>query len=137
MAMNFSGRSGLFFGVVASAFLMLAGCAATGPAPAEAAEATVKARAEQRWEALVKSDLKAAYDLMSPGSRSAVTSEQYAATLRPGFWKAATVDKVACDTPDRCEVMLTIEYDYRGARFKTPVRDIWIKESGNWWYLRQ
>lgn len=127
-------RANVFIGFAVSAAVLLAGCATkevrTDPDQ-------VRSRAQSRWDALVKNDFKAAYELLSPSSRGVLTSEQYASTLQGGFWKAAQVDKVVCDGPERCEVHSSVEYVHKGVPFKTPSREIWIKESGNWWFLRQ
>jgi uncharacterized protein YchJ len=122
-------------GVVA-AFLIatLTACATVDP---RAAEETVKARAQARWNALVLGDVKSAYDYFSPGSRATSSLADFASGIRIGFWKAVTVDKVECGTPDRCEVHTTIEYEHRGMRIKTPHRETWIREDSNWWFLRR
>ena len=112
----------------------LGGCAALDARPPEE---VLKQRAQKRWDAVVKSDFKAAYEYLSPGSRAVVTSEAYAASLRPGFWKAATVEKVICEKPDVCDAHVAIEYDYRGSRIKTPLAETWIKEGSSWWYVRK
>lgn len=127
-------RASVFTGFIVSIAVSLAGCTTVSP---RTDQDVVRDRAQQRWDALVKSDFKAAYGLLSPGSKGTLTTEQYAATLQAGFWKSAQVDKVICEGQERCEVHSTVEYNRRGMDFKTPVRDIWIKESGNWWYLRQ
>lgn len=127
-------RANVFIGFAVSVAVLLAGCATT---ETRTDPDLVRARAQSRWDALVKNDFKAAYELLSPGSRGVLTSDQYVSTLQNGFWKAARVDKVICEGPERCEVHSTVEFVHQGVPFKTPNRDIWIKESGNWWYLRQ
>lgn len=127
-------RAHVFIGLIVSIAVTLASCTTVKP---RADQDVVRERAQARWDALVKNDFKAAYELLSPGSKGVVTSEQYASTLQSGFWKKAQVDKVVCDGPERCEVHSTVDYNRRGMDFKTPIRDIWIKEAGNWWYLRQ
>jgi hypothetical protein len=110
------------------------GCAAMKPA---APEEVVKQRAQARWDALVKSDIKTAYGFLSPGSRATTTPEAYAASLREGFWKSATVTKVECASADSCDAHAIIEYDFQGRRTKTPLRETWIREGSEWWYLRR
>ena len=112
----------------------IAGCAAFTPRPAEV---VVKEKAQARWDALVKGDIKAAYAYMSPGSRSIITPEGYEASIRKGFWKSAVVDKVECSSAQSCDALATIEYEYMGKRTKTPLRETWIKEGSDWWYLRK
>ena len=65
----------------------------------------MKERAQARWNALVQGDCKTAYDYLSPGSRAVAELRRITcSSLRKGFWKAATVDKVDVRRPQRCEV---------------------------------
>lgn len=112
------------------------GACATTTTP-RGAEDVVKERAQARWDALVKGDSKTAYGYMSPGSRSIITPEAYGASLRPGFWKSAQVEKVECGSAQTCEAVATIEYEYMGKRTQSPLRETWIKEGNDWWYLRK
>ena len=113
---------------------VLGGCAALD---ARSPEEVVKERAQQRWDALVKGDFKTVYEYLSPGSRAVLTSEGYASGLRVGFWKAARVEKVMCEKPDVCDAILALEYDFRGSRIKTPLKETWIKEGSSWWYVQK
>jgi hypothetical protein len=124
-------KSGVVFAV---AVAVLGGCAMLDARPPEE---VVKERAQQRWDAMVKSDFKAAYQYLSPGSRAVSTPEAYAASLKTGFWKGAAVDRVVCDRPDVCEAMMAIEYEFRGSRIKTPLKETWIKEGSNWWFVQK
>lgn len=105
--------------------------------PQRSDEAIVRERAQARWDALVKDDFKAAYGYMSPGSRAIVTAPDYAASLRKGFWKSAMVDKVECGSAQSCDVIATIEYEHMGRRTKTPLRETWIRDGSEWWYLQK
>ena len=113
---------------------VLVGCAAVAP---RAADAVVKERAQARWDALVKGDLNAAYGYLSPGSRSVLTAADYANGIRRGFWKSAVVDKVECRSAQSCDVSATIEYEYMGLRTKTPLKESWIRDGSEWWYLQR
>ena len=113
---------------------LVCSCAVVAP---RSPEETVKGKAQARWDALVKGDFNAAYGHMSPGSRSIITAPEYAASLRAGFWKSAVVDKVECGSAQSCDVSATIEYEYLGRRTKTPLRETWIREGQDWWYLRK
>jgi len=114
--------------------VLLAGCAALDPRPPEE---VLKERVQQRWDALVKSDFRAAYQYLSPGSRAVMTPEGYASSLRAGFWKAAAVDRVICEKPDVCDAHVIIEYEFRGSRIKTPLKETWIKEGSSWWFVQK
>lgn len=113
---------------------VLGGCAAVAPSTSEEA---IKRRAQARWDAMVKNDFNAAYGYLSPGSRSIITAPEYVASLRPGFWKSAVVERVECGSPQSCDVAATIEYEHLGRRTKTPLRETWIREGQEWWYLRK
>lgn len=112
--------------------IAVAGCVAMKP---RTAEEVVKERAQARWDALVKGDAKAAYALLSPGSRAVLTPESYATSIRVGFWKSALVDRVVCAAQQTCEAHVTIEYQFQAQRIKTPLRETWIREGTDWWYL--
>lgn len=101
------------------------------------AEEVVRERAQARADLIVKGDVKGAYEYLSPGSRQGLTSEQYASTIRIGFWKAVTIDKVVCETPNSCDAHMQIDYEFRGSRITTPARETWVKEGSTWWYLRK
>ena len=114
--------------------VLLSGCAGISP---RTPESIVKERAQARWDALVKGDFNAAYGYLSPGSRSITTATDYASGLRRGFWKSAVVDKVECGTPQSCDASATIEYEFMGMRTKTPLRETWIRDGSEWWYLQK
>jgi hypothetical protein len=120
--------------VAAVLAVMLSSCAAMAPSSPEVA---VKERAQARWDAMVKGDFNAAYGYLSPGSRSVVSVQDYGASLRRGFWKSATVEKVECGSAQSCEVLATIEYETMGRRTKTPLRESWIRDGSEWWYLQK
>lgn len=110
----------------------VAGCVAMKP---PTAEEVVKERAQARWDALVKGDAKTAYAFLSPGSRAVLTPESYATSIRVGFWKSAQVNRAVCETQQACEAHVTIEYEFQAQRIKTPLRETWIREGTDWWYL--
>jgi len=118
---------------VTGVLVVLAGCAGLAGKP----EDRVKERAQARWDALLKEDLKSAYEYFSPGSRAVMDFKGYEASVRKGFWKAASVDSVTCPTAQRCEVAETIEYDFNGRRTRSPLVETWIEERGNWWLVRK
>lgn len=114
--------------------VVLSSCAGVAP---RSAEAIVKERAQARWDALLKDDVNAAYGYLSPGSRSIISASDYAASLRRGFWKAAVVEKVECGSAQSCDVSATIEYEFTGRRTKTPLRETWIRDGSEWWYVHK
>jgi hypothetical protein len=112
--------------------LAVTACATLAPKPADE---IVKQRAQLRWDLMVKGDLDKAYEYFSPSSRETMSLAGFKSRVRPGFWKAVRVDKVECSSADRCEVSVTIGYDYRGTRVETPHRETWIRDEANWWLL--
>ncbi len=119
--------------VVAVLCIGLAACATIGASP----EAAVRERATARWNALLKGDFQEAYAYLSAGSKAVLAEKDYVARLRKGFWKSARVEKVECATPTSCDVALTIEYEYQGRLAKTPLRETWIRDSSEWWYVQK
>jgi hypothetical protein len=119
---------------MAVAVVAAAGCAAVGGG---SPEAVVKERAQARWDAMVKGDFQAAYGYLSPGSRAVLSETGYAAELKKGFWKSAHVESVTCRNAEACDVSATIEYEYMGHRTRTPLRESWIRDEGQWWYVKQ
>jgi hypothetical protein len=112
--------------------VVLAGCASVAPQPPEG---IVKAKAQERWDVLVKGDFGAAYAYLSPGSRQVMSEKDYVARLRKDFWKSAKVESVTCATADACEVSVTIQYEFQGRRTTTPLHENWVREGSEWWYL--
>lgn len=114
--------------------LAVSACAGLGP---KAPEEAVKQRAQARWDALLKGDTTAAYSYLSPGSRAVLKQEDYATSIRKGFWKSAQVERVVCERAETCEAQLTIEYEFQRMRTKTPLRETWIREGSDWWYVQK
>jgi len=113
------------------ALALVAGCAA---APASR-ERAVESRAQARWDALIAGDLVKAYEFLSPGSREVYTRENYMASVRAGMWKKARVDRVECAEPDLCDVVMQIDYVYRGSPISTPLRETWSRSGDEWWFV--
>jgi hypothetical protein len=120
--------------VAGLAVASLTGCATISRKPDDV---VVKEKAQARWNALVQGDVKAAYEYFSPGSRQTMTLAEFASGIRIGFWKAVSVDKVECGSADRCDAQVTIEYEHRGMRVKTPHRETWVRDGKDWWFLRK
>jgi hypothetical protein len=117
-----------------AALLALGGCASIRGGPPDQ---QVVARAQERWDALVKGDVNAAYGYLSPASRQLMDLTSYESSIRKGFWKSAKVDKAVCASEQSCEAHVTIEYEFRGLRTKTPLRETWVKEGSEWWMVQR
>jgi hypothetical protein len=120
--------------IVAAVTVGLAGCAMMG---AQTPEEAAGKRSQERWDALVKGEFSAAYGYLSPAAKQLTNEKDYAARFRKGFWKSAKVDKVECASADACDALLTIEYEFQGRRTKTPLRESWVREGSNWWYVQK
>lgn len=118
--------------VIAASLAVASGCALLDNRPPEE---IVKARAQERWDALLSGNVEAAYGFLSPGSRAVMSLDAYRSGVRQGFWKAAKIEKVQCGGADSCEAQAAIEYQVRGSRVKTPLAETWIRQQGNWWYV--
>ena len=128
--------------VVVAAALGMAGCA-TGPggqavmgaAPAEAREDLVKRRAQARWDALIKGDIKASYEYLSPASRSVVSLESYAVRSTQRSYRETKVDTVSCES-ETCRVRLYLTFDHRLMQgITTPIDETWVFEGGQAWFV--
>lgn len=119
------------FAAMLAGLMVATACATLDSRPAPV---VVKERAQARWNALVGGDSKAAYAYLTPTTRATLKYEDYAANVKTGFWKAVTVDSVDCKKEDVCNASVTIEYEHKGGRVKTPLQETWIQEGRNWWY---
>jgi len=108
-----------------------AGCAGLESKPA--AE-VVKEKSQARWDALVKGDLKTAYEFYTPTTRQSLKYEGFVIAYPQNLYKSATVDKVNCPKPDLCYADVTLENLVKGHRIKGPLRETWIREGNDWWY---
>lgn len=99
------------------------------------AKSVVAKRAQSRWDALIKGDLAAAYEYLSPGTRVALSLEGYKAKVRPGRWKKVSVESVACER-DRCDIIIILEYSYRDMKsIESRQSETWLHEGDKWWYV--
>lgn len=121
-------------GVFLGGALLVSACAALDSRPA--AE-IVKERSQARWDGLVKGDIAKTYGFLSPTARKTLKLEDYAANVRQGFWKAVTVDNVVCGSPEVCNVSVTVEYDHKSGRNRSPLQETWVQEGSNWWYAQK
>lgn len=111
------------------------GCANFG-APATPEE-LVMARAQQRWNHLIKGDYKEAYGLFSPSYRGLQSFDRYRASLGAGGWKTAEAKRAVCE-PEKCVVTLKIELELPmgkqfGGIIPTYLDETWVLEKQQWW----
>jgi hypothetical protein len=121
----------------------LLGCATAPQAPTPAtapvdAARVVEERAKARWSALIKGDLPAAYAMLSPASRGAVTLTNFLAQHAKGtlYWRKADQAKAECEA-ESCTVTVTLEYDLRDAvkGLKRDIKETWVRDEGQWWLV--
>jgi hypothetical protein len=96
--------------------------------------------AQSRWDALLKGDFEAAYNLMSPASRAIVTLDNFRRKQSVVSWKAASVKKVDCSADDLCAVQVDMKYVYKlriGAMVENTqaLTETWRNTAGGWWYV--
>ena len=130
MALRACRLAGVFLGGA----VLVSGCAALDSRPAPE---IVKERSQARWNGMVSGEIAKTYEYLSPTARKTLKLEDYAASVRRGFWKAVTVDKVECDSAEVCEVSVTVEYDHKMGRNKSPLKETWVREGSNWWYAQK
>ena len=116
------------------AVLLFASCATVVKQSRPDAE-VVKERSQARWDAMVKGDFRAGYEYVSPAGKSVYSETQYEGGYKRGFWTGANVEKVECETPELCEVDVRIAYRLGAGEMKAPVREKWVKQDSQWWFV--
>lgn len=125
--------------------LLLASCASTpedSDAWFDSQRPVIKARAEARWDALIKRDMEKAYSFLSPDVRTVVSAQQYRAKFgRVLDWRVARATDIRYDSPTVASVMVELTYriDLPGQRGeqienKTMLTEKWLFKQGGWWY---
>jgi len=124
-------------GVVCS-LLLLSACASS-----VSKGNTVEKRVTERWDLLFSGDLAGAYEYLSPGYRSSITSMQYQRSilLQPVKWTSATYKDSVCEETV-CKVKISVGFTVYGAlpgvKSFSDVQDIeesWMLVSGNWYLV--
>ena len=124
---------------IAFAIPLVAACAGIGSA---SPEAIVKERATERWAALLKRDMRKAYEYAAPSYRSVVSADTFAGKFGTSVaWVAADVVNVACET-DKCTATVRVEAKpLMGTKFgntiSTHVDETWLLEDGRWWFFQK
>lgn len=100
-------------------------------------------RAMGRWDALLNGDLAGAYEYLSPGARSSVSSLQYQRSilLKPVQWKSAEYVEENCGE-STCIVKILVKFSIRGALpgvrsfdDEDIVTESWVRIDGVWYYV--
>lgn len=125
------------FGVFCS-LLLLTACASS-----VSKESAVEKRVTERWDLLFSGDLAGAYEYLSPGYRSSVSSVQYQRSIliQPVKWTSATYKGRVCEETV-CKVKISVGFTVYGAlpgvKSFSDVQDIeesWMLVSGKWYLV--
>jgi len=118
------------------AALLLAACATTTPR-----ESSIEARATARWDALLSGNIATAYEYLSPGYRSSVSSLQYERSIlnRQVQWTGAKYTGSEC-AEKTCEVQISLGYRVAGAlpgvkvfEGTKDIEESWVMINGLWY----
>ena len=96
----------------------------------------VLGRAQKRWDALLKPDMDTAYGFISPAGRSTMSSEKYRLRVSGVYWRGAKVKDASCEA-ETCDVTVMIDIAAEGVKTSIPVKETWILEAGQWWFVYQ
>jgi len=130
-------RAMIFLGLYCI-LLLLSACATT----AQTGD-TIEKRATARWDVLLSGDLAGAYEFLSPGYRSSVSSLDYQRSLltKQVKWTGARYIESEC-TENTCKVKISLDYALYGAlpgvRSYTgtqAVNESWVLTGGNWYLV--
>ncbi len=118
--------------------LLLCACATTART-----ENSIEKRATARWNAVLSGDLAGAYEFLSPGFRSSVSSTQYQRSilLKQVKWTGARYMESEC-TETICKVKISVDYTVYGAlpgvnSFDSTqtIHESWVLVDGNWYLV--
>ena len=143
--MQFKFSALVFFAVAVG--VNLAGCGTIGttdPAQStgaiakggDAASKVVVARAQLRWDALVKADLSAAYQFISPAGRTLMSLRDYQPRVNASYWRSAKVTEASC-AAETCEVAVSVDLLIEGVKVNRSIKETWIWDAGQWWFVYQ
>ena len=105
-------------------------------------EDIIRERAQERWNALVDLNFDGAYVYETPAFREVYSQRAYRGRFGSSVrWTDASVRSVTVDG-DSAEVMVTITYvtlDPVGRPFTNdrPIRELWVRSEGEWWFARK
>jgi hypothetical protein len=121
---------------VAALAVLTAACASLRPdSPTEEKVKVVTERSAARWKAIIGKDFAAAYEYMSPATRSTVTPAGFKTVASRLAYRNAEVKEVTCEA-ETCRVRLVITYDAKiMAGVHSPLEESWIIEKGQAWYV--
>lgn len=121
--------------------LGLGACAGLGP---KTPEEEVRARAEARWDALIKRDFAKAYTFTQPAFRAVVKPEDYRGRFgQAGAWKGAQIHEATCEAA-RCTVRVRLTTAVQIPRVARRIPEVtgyhdevWVRDAGQWWFFER
>ena len=135
---NFANCRRVGFMGVACGLLLLSACATP-----VSTEIQVEQRATARWDTLFSGDLAGAYEYLSPGYRSSVTSIQYQQSIlrQQVQWTSAKYLESTCEETT-CNVKISLGFTVYGALpgvnsfdGTKDIEESWVLISGNWYLV--
>jgi len=106
-------------------------------------ESQIEERVTDRWEALLSGNLAGAYEYLSPGYRSSVSSLQYqrAVLTQQLEYKSAKYVKSECEDTT-CDVTVFVDFTVYGAvpgvksfDGSRNIVESWVLVDGNWYIV--
>ena len=122
--------------------LTLAGCQSGEDSAAR--PQTVEERAQARWDRMVERDFAGAWEYYTPGFRQQYQQDIFASDMRdrPVQWLGAEVLESRCESDDKCEVTVSLNYRTQAPGLRSnmevtrELKDEWIRLDGQWWYVK-
>ena len=118
---------------------LLAACAGMAPAKPED---MVKARATERWQALIAGDFKKAYELTPPSYRAVTSLDRYSSQFgNAATWTGVEVTQVTCE-PETCMAKVQVSAQVPLGRagttpISTYIDETWVLEDTKWWMYQK
>jgi hypothetical protein len=126
--------------IVVCGLMLLSACAtSTSVSP----ESQIEERATARWEALFSGDLADAYEYLTPGYRSSVSSLQYQRSIiiQKITWTSAKYMESNCEETT-CDVKVSLGFTVYGAlpgvnsfEGTQMVEETWMWIDGQWYFV--
>jgi hypothetical protein len=135
------GRVRLMWWVAALMGAMLSACATfpsggvTAESPPEVKQKAVVERAKARWQAVLASNVQAAYDFLSSGSKAAGSLAIYGGRARLKGFKSVDVISAVCEA-EMCKVRVNVVLEHRLMKsIPMDIEEAWVLENGQYWYV--
>ena len=136
----FSGKGCVKLMVVACGLMLMSACATS---PRLSPEESVRERAAARWELFFSGDLAGAYEYLSPGYRTSVSSLQYqrSVLVKRVAWTSAEYVSSECEETS-CTVRFDLGYTISGAipgvrslQGTQKIEETWVLIDGQWYLI--